>query len=168
MKLPQDISRARGKSGTLLIECLVYIAVFAILFGGATTVFYFCWDHTQAVMYATDDIAVALRAGERWRADVRAATGIISTETMAAGQVVKIPESEKVVLYRFDSGEVRRQMSSSEFSELLLPKVKTSQMKLDARGGVSAWRWDVELVQHRKETLLPLLFTFEAAAQTKP
>jgi len=167
MNLPQNISRARGASGMLLIECMVYIAVFAILLGGATTVFYFCWDHSQAVIYATDDIASALRAGERWRTDVRAATGTISAETTAAGEVVKIPEGGKEIIYRFDSGEVRRQMPSSEFSELLLPKVKASQMKPDARGEVRAWRWELELTPRRKETRLPLLFTFEAA-QMKP
>ncbi len=166
MKLNPDISRARGKSGILLVECMVYIAVFAILLGGATTVFYFCWNHSEALIYATDDIASAMRAGERWRADVRAATGKISVETTTAGEVVKIPEGGKEILYRFDSDEVRRQMSSSEFSQLLLPKVKTSQMKLDARGGVTAWRWELELAQRRKETHLPLLFTFEAAQMT--
>jgi hypothetical protein len=166
MKLNPDISRARGKSGILLVECLVYIAVFAILLGGATTVFYFCWDHSKALIYTTDDIASALRAGERWRADVRAATGKISVEMTATGEVVKIPEGGKEILYRFDSGEVRRRISSSEFSQLLLPKVKTSQMKLDARDAVNAWRWELELAQRRKETHLPLLFTFEAAQMT--
>ncbi|HEY5233818.1 MAG TPA: hypothetical protein VIK35_09830 [Verrucomicrobiae bacterium] len=167
MKPPQNISRIRGASGMLLIECMVYIAVFAILLGGATTVFYFCWDHSQAVIYATDDIASALRAGERWRADVRAATGTISIETTMTGEVVKIPEGGKEIIYRFDSGEVRRQMSVSEFSELLLPKVKASQMKPAARGEVRAWCWELELAPRRKETNLPLLFTFEAA-QMKP
>jgi hypothetical protein len=167
MKLPQTISRKRRLAGIMLVECLVYIAVFAILLGGATTVFYFCWDHTQAVIYATDDIATALRAGERWRVDVRDATGNISVGTTTTGEVVKIPEGEKEIIYRFDSGEVRRQMASSGFSELLLPKVKTSQIKLDARGEVRAWRWELELAERRKETLLPLLFTFEAV-QTKP
>jgi hypothetical protein len=167
MKLPQTISRTRRLAGIMLVECLVYIAVFAILLGGATTVFYFCWDHTQAVIYATDDIASALRAGERWRVDVRDATGSISVGTTTTGEVVKIPEGEKEIIYHFDSGEVRRQMASSGFSELLLPKVKTSQMKLDARGEVRAWRWELELAERRKETHLPLLFTFEAV-QTKP
>lgn len=151
----------------MLVECLAYIAVFAILLGGATTVFYFCWDHTKAVMYATDDIASVLRAGERWRADVRQATGSISVATTVAGEDVKIPEGEKEILYHFDSGEMRRQISSSEFSELLLPKVKSSEMKMDARGEVRAWRWELELNPRRKETNLPLRFTFEAA-QTKP
>jgi len=167
MKPPQNISRARGASGVLLIECLVYVFVFAILLGGATTVFYFCWDHSRAVIFTTDDIASALRAGERWRADVRAATGKITVETNATGEVARIPEGARTVFYRFESGEVRRQISTSDYQELLLAKVKTSEMKLDARGAVSAWRWEVELLPRRKEANLPLLFTFEAA-QTRP
>jgi hypothetical protein len=30
---------------------------------------------------------------------------------------------------------------------------------------VTAWRWEVELTPRRKETHLPLLFTFEAAVK---
>ena len=168
MKLPRNISRARRASGLFLIECLVYISVFAILLGGATTVFYFSWDHSNALIYATDDIASALRTGERWRADVRAATGKITVETTATGEVVRIPEGAKNVSYRFGSGEVRRQTSASGTPQLLLANVKTSQMQMDARGTITAWRWELELLQRRKGTLLPLLFTFEAAAQSKP
>jgi hypothetical protein len=167
MKLRTNISRVRRQAGVLLVECIVYIAVFAILLGIGTAAFYFCWDHSKALIYATDDVESALRAGERWRADIRNATGNISVETTATGEVVKIPKSESEILYHFDSGEVRRQMASSDFSELLLPKVKTSQMKLDARGEVHAWRWELELTERRKETHLPLLFTFEAV-QAKP
>jgi hypothetical protein len=167
MNLPRNISHTRRRAGILLVECMVYIVVFAILLGIGTRVFYFCWDHSKALIYATDDIASALHAGERWRADVRGATGNISVEPTAKGEVVTIPEGAKEILYRFNSGEVRRQIASSEFSELLLPKVKSSQMKMDARGDVTAWRWELELMQRRKETQLPLLFTFEAV-QTQP
>lgn len=167
MKLPPAILKARRCSGILLIECLVYIAVFAMLVGGGTTAFYFCWDHSKALIYATDDIESALRAGEHWRADVRAATGKISVETTTVGEVVKIPEGDREIVYRFDSGEVRRQAASANVSQLLLAKVKTSEMKPDVRGDVAAWRWELELKQRRRETQLPLRFTFEAA-QTKP
>jgi hypothetical protein len=152
----------------LLVECLVYISVFAILLGGGTAAFYFCWDHTQAVIYTTDDIASALRAGERWRADVRAATGKITVETNATGEVVWIPEGARKVSYHFESNGVRRQISTSDNSELLLAKVKTSEMKLDSRGTVSAWRWELELLPRREEAHLPLLFEFEAVAPAKP
>jgi hypothetical protein len=146
---------------------LVYIAVFATLLGGGTVAFYFCWDHSKALIYAADDIESALHAGEHWRADVRAATGTISVETTTAGEVVKIPEGGQEIIYRFNSGEVRRQAASANFSQLLLAKVKTSQMKLDARGDVAAWRWELELNQRRREMQLPLRFTFEAV-QTRP
>jgi hypothetical protein len=167
MKPARNILRIRRLAGVMLIECLVYIAVFGILLGGGTAVFYFCWDHTKAVMYATNDITAALRAGERWRADVRAATGNISVATTAADEVVQIPEAKGEIIYRFESGEVRREIPTMHQSQLLLPKVKTSQMSLALRGSVSAWHWELELKERRKETHLPLLFTFEAV-QAKP
>ena len=168
MKLHRYNSRSRGRLGMMLLECLVYIAVFAILLGGATTVFYFCWYHSDALICAADDIASTLHAGERWRADVRAATGKITVETTATGEAMRIPEGAREVSYRFESGEVRRQFSASAKPLLLLANVKTSQMQMDTRGAVSAWRWELEMFPHRKETHLPLRFTFEAAAQSKP
>lgn len=151
-----------------MVECLVYIAVFGILLGVGTAAFCFCWDHTRAVIYATDDIESALRAGELWRSDVRAATGIISADTTTAGEVLTIPQGEKRIIYRFASGELRRQVASENFSQRLLAKVRNSTMLADPRGKVAAWRWEVELTERRKETRLPLLFTFEAVAKRAP
>ena len=167
MKLPRTISRGRRQAGILLTECLVYIAVFAILLGIGTAAFYFCWDHTRAVIFAADDIEAALRAGEHWRADVRAATGKISVESTAPGEVVRIPQSGKEIVYRFESGEMHREIPALNNSQLLLPKVKSSEMKPETRGSVTAWRWELELKPRRRETQLPLRFTFEAA-QSKP
>ena len=69
MKPYPSISRARACAGILLVECLVYLGVFAVLIGIGYGTFYMCWDYSKALCYATDDIASALRAGERWRAD---------------------------------------------------------------------------------------------------
>lgn len=167
MKLRPNISTTRRKSGVSLIECLVYIAVFGILLGGGTAAFYFCWDHTRAVVFTANEVETALRAGETWRADVRAATGKISVETTAAGEVVKIPEGGKDIIYRFIGGELRREIPAHNHSRVLLERVKVSEVKSAVRDGVSAWRWDLELQPRRKEAQFPLLFTFEAA-QPKP
>jgi hypothetical protein len=167
MKLRTNLSRLRTR-GISLIECLVYLVVFAILMNIGGAAFYFCWDHSKALIYATDDVESALRAGEDWRADVRLAAGRITVETNAAGEVIRIPENGKEILYRFASGEVRRQVASESFSQLLLAKVKASQMQSDARGDVAAWRWELELTQRRRETQMPLLFTFEAVAKNTP
>jgi Prokaryotic N-terminal methylation motif len=167
MKLRTNISRSRER-GVSLIECLVYIAVFAILMNIGGAAFYFCWDHTKAVLYATDDIEFALRAGESWRADVRAATGKISIETTTTNEIVHIPEKENEIIYRFESGELHREIPVQNNSRLLLAKVKMSQMKTDDRANVHAWRWELELQERRKENHLPLLFTFEAVAKIAP
>ena len=116
------------------------------------------------MIFATDDIAAALHAGERWRADVRSATGKISVETTAAGEVMRIPETQVEITYRFESNAVCRKASTWKNPELLLPKVKASQMRAEARGAVNAWRWELELAQHRKETRLPLRFLFRDRA----
>ena len=167
MKLPQSISKSRRAAGILLTECLVYLSVFTILTAIGMAAFYFCWDHTRAVIGATSEITVALHAGEGWRADVRAATGKISVETTAAGEVVRIPEMGKEVVYRFEAGEVRREIPALQVSRVLLPKVAASTMQTETRGNVAAWHWELELTPRRQETALPLRFTF-AAAQTKP
>lgn len=167
MKPLRTISRGRRRAGILLTECLVYIAVFSILLGIGTAAFYFCWDHTRAVIYDTEDIAAALRTGELWRADVRTATGKISVEVTATGEVVRIPEAGKQIAYRFEAGELRRETSLPGNSRLLLPKVKMSEMKPETRGAVRAWRWELELTPRRKESQMPLRFTFETV-QPKP
>jgi hypothetical protein len=167
MKIRPNLPSIHHQAGILLVECLVYIAVLAIFLGGGTAAFYFCWDHSKALIYATNDITAALRAGERWRADVRAATGEISIATTTTGELVRIPEAKKEVVYRFEAGEMRREIPALHHSWLLLLKVKSSQMTADACGNVSAWRWELELTPLRKETHLPLVFTFEAA-QARP
>ena len=168
MKLPSSSPRARAQTGVLLLECIVYIGLYAIVVGLGLATFYLCWDNSKALLYATDDMAAALRAGERWRADVRSATGKITVETTAQGELLRIPRGTNAILYRFSAGEIHRQLASPGYSDPLLSTVESSQMVMDQRGPVSAWRWELELKPHRKETHLPLRFTFEAAAKITP
>ena len=166
MKFRSPIFPAR--SGYLLIECLVYLSVLVVVLGLGLGAFYLCWDRSKALHYATDDINATLHAGERWRADVRNATGRITIESTPGGERLHIPRGTEGIDYSFQGGEVRRRATASGFSELLLPKVKASQMVAETRGPVAAWRWEVELMPRRKETRLLLCFTFEAAARPTP
>ena len=168
MKFSSAISCVRVQAGYLLLECLVYIAVFAVITGLGLMTFYQCWDNSKALRVTTDDVAAALRAGERWRADIRGATGKITVETNATGELLRIPCGTNEILYRFTAGKIRRQLASSGFDESMLTAVKASQMVIDTRGTVNAWRWELELKPHRKVTHLPLPFTFEAATKTAP
>lgn len=167
MKIRNNDSRVRRQAGIMLVECICYMAVFLILSAVATGAFYLSWDHSKALISATDDITAALQAGERWRADVRAASGTIRIEKTPSGDVVTVPESGKEIVYRFNAGELQRQAGSDGFSAVLLPRVVSSEMTQEKRGDVQAWRWELEVAQRRKETHIPLLFTFEAAQKTQ-
>ena len=146
-----------------LIECLVYIAVLTVLMGVAVGVFYVCWNGFQALISTSDDVSVALRAGERWRAEVRDANGTIKVEKTASGQVVRIPENGREIVYSFDTGEIRRQIGPNGSIQVVLKNIKSSEMKSDARGGVRAWQWELELPERQRGPHVPILFTFEAA-----
>jgi hypothetical protein len=160
MKIRHNIRRRRA--GIMLVECITYLVVFLILSGVAMGSFYLCWDHSKALISASDDISAALHAGERWRADVRAASGTINIETTTNGEVVKIPQGDKEITYTFDSKKIQRQVGSVNLPVLLLPRVLSSDMEQDIRGGVTAWRWELQVAQRRKEMHTQLMFTFEA------
>jgi hypothetical protein len=167
MKLHLQMPSERSQSGISLIECLVYVAVLTILTGVALGTFYVCWGGFSGMISTSDDVSAALRAGERWRADVRGASGTISVEKTAFGQIVKIPEPGKQVVYSFDSGALRRQVGSNGIFQLVFPKVISSEMKSDVRDSVRAWQWELELPERSKGPHLPMLFTFEAAQKAK-
>lgn len=167
MKFTRKHSAGRSPAGILLIECLVYLAVFTILTGLGMAAFYFCWDHTRATIAATNNIEAAQRAGEGWRADIRAATGKIIVLTTPAGETVTIPEGQKQIVYRLTAGELHREISSAAGSQnqLLLQKVKMSGMEEMTRDNVTAWRWELVLPSPR-QMVMPLSFTFEAVGKT--
>ncbi|MGH7953463.1 MAG: hypothetical protein ACREFE_16330 [Limisphaerales bacterium] len=167
MKLNFLNSKKRGIGGVFLIECLVYIAVFAIIFGVGTAAFYLLWDKSEAIRYMTDDISGALRAGEQWRADVRSATGKIEIENLSKGELLKIPRGKNEIFYRFSGDALWRKTSTSNSWTPVLSRVKTSQMASGSRHEIKAWRWELELVPRRTRSKLPLQFTFEAVAPAK-
>ena len=156
------------RSGIMLIECLVYIAAFSVVVGLGFAAFYVCWDTSRALQAQADDITRALRAGERWRADIRAATGTILVRTAPDGQTVEIPHGTNSVAYRFTAGQISRKLAATGQWSILLPKVKASQMQADPRTRVTAWRWDVELMPARTKVRVPPLFTFEAVPLAAP
>ena len=99
MKPHSSISRGQAPAGYLLIECLVYMSVIVVVIGLGFGAFYVCWDRSKALYYATDDINAALHAGERWRADIRSATGKIAVEATAEGERLRIPRGTGEIIY---------------------------------------------------------------------
>ena len=160
-RLKHDVA---GKPGFTLIETLVYMALFVVVAGCATITFYDCWDNTKNLRRNADDVARALDAGERWRADMRGATGAVQLTVTNGAEQCRIPALEGEVTYTFANGEIHRQAGSTALNALWLANVKSSKMQSEARGGVAAWRWELELKSARREPRLRPLFTFECAA----
>ena len=154
-----QVSRKRAMS---LVECLVYIGMSLVVLGVASSVFYKAWDNSKHLRRNADDIVQTLRAGELWRADIRAATGSLESTEAEAAAKLRIPTANGVVVYTFANGELRRQASGDAPEKVLLAHVKSSRMLSDARRHVTAWRWELELQPVQKKPKMLPLFTFES------
>jgi hypothetical protein len=154
-----------GESGLLLMELMMYLALFVIISAVAFRVFYSCWDTSKAFRRNADEIAGTLKAGERWRAEVRGASAPLSVEPSVDGTVLHIPEKAGEIDYRFSEDAVWRRTGTNGDWAQFLPRIKSSRMEADRRNHVTAWRWEVELDARRKGARVVPLFTFEAVPQ---
>lgn len=148
--------RAR-KRGVSMIEALVYIAVLGVVLIIAAAVFDKGMRESSGLQRNIADIERALNAGERWRADVRLATGPIRAENDS----ITIPQKSGAIVYTKKTNRVHR--TAANKSEVFLVEVKDSKMIEERRGDVIGWRWELELEHRRKEARVRPLFTFMAA-----
>jgi Tfp pilus assembly protein FimT len=156
------------RHGMTLMEILVYIALLAVVLGAATKTFYECLSQSNSLRRNADDVARALDIGERWRADVRAATGPIQkTEVNGAAQI-HIPSAQGEIIYTAAKGELLRQAGSAARGTVWLADVKASHMQSETRGSVTAWRWELELRSALHQPRLRPLFTFISVAGGAP
>jgi type II secretory pathway component PulJ len=153
-----------GAAGFSLMECLAYLAVFFVVLGVAFAAYYQMDEQSRGLSRNSAEIVRAMQAGERWRADVRAATNAVQLQE---NQEFRLSNSSGDVSYFFRDGAVWRQGTKDRLSVLVLAPVKLSAMQLDTRAQVSAWRWDVELKTKRTNTTTRPLFTFLAVPGTE-
>jgi hypothetical protein len=150
-------SRQSAARGVLLIDAMVYIVVLGIILVLAGSVFDKGMRESTGLQRNVADIERALKAGERWRADVRAAIGRIE----AGEQTLTVPQREGEVVYEFATNQVRRTVNANK-TEIFLARVQTSAMTEERRGNVVGWKWEVELERRLKEARVRPLFTFIA------
>ena len=161
--LPYPPRGGQERRAYMLIEVLVYLAVVVILLGAGYAAMYHCIESSVALRRNADDITRALRAGERWRADVRSATNCVCLE--GDGQFLELQGPRAQVAYRFSSNSISRRAGKAPWV-CVLPQVKSSTMKSDPRQYATAWQWDLELETRAQGSLKPgrvrPLFTFLA------
>jgi Tfp pilus assembly protein FimT len=147
--------------GITLIECLVYISALAVVFGLGLKAFYSSFENSAALRRNADDIAQTLSVGERWRADIRAATQPPRFDS--ADQTLYLPQANGEVAYKFSEGKVLRRSAIGAEWQVAHSSVQQSKMIRDSRAHVTAWRWELELKTRRQPALVRPLFTFTAA-----
>lgn len=148
----------------LMTEALVYIGVVVALMGAAYFVTYRAIDSSVVLRRNAEDVASAMRAGERWRNDIRSATNVVSEDG-----VLRLLGTAGEVAYRFENNNVFRTRGGSQAT--VLSHVKTSSMQPDPRKHVTAWRWELELLPRAKgytrASRIAPLFSFAAVPTHK-
>lgn len=153
-------ARLRRSAGATLIECLVYIVVFATLLGVATSAFYHCYDHMRSLRRNADDITRLLRIGEMWRGDVRQA--IVKPAWDETGQTLHLVHRNGSIDYQFINEQIRRRVGADAGWTTVLTNLTHSQMRWEEISGVAVCRWEVELKPLRKPSRVQPLFSFTA------
>jgi len=153
------IRNLKSTGAYMMIECLVYIGVVFALLGAGYAAMYRCIDNSVALRRSADDITRSLRAGERWRADVRSAHGPIRLEKSGAEQVFQIPTEHGGIAYRFSTNAVFRHAANHPWSQIL-SDVKSASVESEVRQDLTVWRWELELKTRAKAGRVKPLFTF--------
>lgn len=148
--------RARGAT---LIEMLIYIGLLAVVLGVGVNGLIRVWGVHGTLRRQSDAIVLAGDTGERWRADIRAATGPIRSDD---GTTLTIPVGDRVVTWGFGNGIVWRQAASDRKAAPLLLGVRASRMTPEIRGPVRAWKWELELEPVPARARTVPLYTFFA------
>ena len=154
--------RRHSLRGISLIECLAFIAVLGVLIAVGGSTLAKAWDSSRALSRNAQDIERAIHVGERWRADIRSASGRIEVANAPAGQSLRIPMPSGPVEYAFADSELRRRSGPNSAWVTVLPKVNVSKMQPATTADVTAWEWELELQSASKNVHVLPLFTFTA------
>jgi hypothetical protein len=165
LRSSRNISRFAHCRAIMIIECLVYIAVCFVLLAVAFSAFYKCYDAYKGLHRTADDIARALRIGERWGDDVRTATAALRWDDSDGEERLEIPHKTGAIQYRFAEGALWRRTDGLTTWSQVLDGVKSSRMFAEPRGRVAAWRWELELKSRRQSVKVRPLFSFAAVPQ---
>lgn len=164
---PSPLVLRPRQAGLTLIECLVYIALLGLLLNLATHAFFKCLENSRDLQRNADDVVRALQAGERWRADVRQATATPRLSENNGESLLHVPQQNGKVVYISARGKVWRDAGGRPGRQVFLADVARSEMVVDRRERVSAWRWELELQTRKSVARVRPLFTFLAVPKTE-
>ena len=163
MKLPRENRRS---SGILLVECMIYIGVLALLLGFAFTAFYHLHRQSTYLRRNTEDIARAMQAGERWRGEVRMSSEAEILENDGV-EMLRLAHGTNEILYAFQNNKVWRKELPDEAWKTFLRDVNSSRMTIRNTEFSDCLVWEVELKGAQKIVRVKPLFSFLAVPGMK-
>ncbi len=173
----KSINRLRGIT---YVELLAYMILFAAFLAFAYRVVHVNASESRAIHNNASDIIRVTKAGERWRQDIRESVSLpqvvqssLSNPQHEAVKIqvtaLQIVKPSQTIWYAFHEGSVYRRDSrlSDHWGVILEENVASSTMTSEQRGGVVAWRWELELKVTREAALTRPLFSFLAVPGKK-
>jgi hypothetical protein len=164
------LNQVRRRQGMMLLEAVVYGVVFFLILSLAGAAFARALDQSQRLRRNAADISLALEAGERWRADVRAATAPPRLVQEGPIQALHLPQPQGEVVYFLADDTLLRRANSDAPWIKVLGGLKSAAFCEDTRTHVTSWRWEFEFKSDSKRAKLRPWFCLQAVpqAQAKP
>lgn len=155
MKIRTSASSQRGFT---LLECIVYMALLMVIVMLSFECYERVQENSEKLRRNADEIVNSLKAGERWRREIRSATAEIKIEN----DTIHIPWAAHEIAYAYQGGMLMRRGPGDARWRPILSNVKSSQMFKDAGTNVTSWRWELELKTREKSPRAKPMFTFQA------
>ena len=157
------------RRGFLVVEALMYMALLLMFSTLAYQVYHRAKQQSADIHRQSRQISLAMRAGERWRADVRQAT--VAPEWIPSAWhkavVMRLTTPTGNIDYFFEGSRVWRKAGDAP-KEKILFNVKSSEMVDDPHGAIPAVRWELELkTQGGRRARTRPLFTFLAVPNSQ-
>jgi len=163
MRTNQRRTSLGRRRGIMLVECLIYLAITALLVGLGMALFIRCLNAASDLSRNADEIARTLSVGERWRADLRRATAPPRLAPDNSAELI-IPQAQGPVTYLVADDAIWRRDAPDVAWIRLLERVTHAEWNPDQRGPVTAWHFDLELKTRRPGARVRPLFSFVGVA----
>ena len=144
------------------------LALLSLVLGFAYALFDEGWKNEKKFRRNAEQIIQTTNAGERWRENIRAATGPLRVEETESGTVLHIPRGKSEVAYRFSQNGIWMRTGLGDDWKLVLDRVRKSEMLIEPRQRVQTARWEIELASYEQRRRVQPFFTFLAATGSAP
>lgn len=146
-------------SGIMLVEALVYLAIFGMVSGICLVTFHHFQQQSRHLRLAAEDVSQAVDAGERWRQAIREAVDVPVNLEGETG--VEIVTKQGRTRFWLEEGNLWR-LRPDGTRDVLLGDVAESRMFSETREYVTVWHWEVTLQTRNPHPSIRPKFSFLA------